>query len=208
MKKSTKKFLSQHILISDKEWNKLVKNCRYKYLGIDCNSNFCNKNFNDLLLFIGSHCYLADKVIIHNEESWEHNDKKRYINAYKVIRHEIRYYFAQGISSKELSAVRKSQKRVIQEGNTLKIPYKINYIFATIYDIIVAIKKEKISIPSYLIPCIGQIYRTAFYEIPYGAYTTELVTKRNIDMHSLDRQTLDLQLTNKFNDSPFMVEFN
>lgn len=207
MKRSTKKFLHQHILAKDNEWNRLIKNCKYKYLCTDYTFDYCNDNFNNLLLFIGSHCYLADKVIIHNEESWEHNDKKRFINAYKVIRHEIKYYFVQGISSKELSSARKSFKRFIQEGYKIKIPYKINYIFAIIYDIITAIVKENIKIPPNLFSCIGHIYRTAFYDAHYGSYSTELITRRNINMHSPDRQVLDLQLANKFNDLPFIVKF-
>ncbi len=208
MKKSTKKFLPQHILVTDKEWNKLIRNCNYPYLGIDYNSNYCNENFNNLLLFIGSHCYLADKVIIHQVESWEHNDKKRFINAYKVIRHEVKYYFEQGISSKELSSIRKSFKRFLQEGYLIKITYKINYIFATVYDIITAIKKENIKIPSNLFSWIDQIYRTAFYETHYGAYLTEYVTRQNINRHSPDRQKLDLQLYNKFNEPAFILNFN
>lgn len=208
MKNSTRNFLTTHIIQPDQDWNNSISKCHQKYLGVDCEKVFNNINFDELLLFIGSHCYLADKTILHSTESWIDDPNKRYSNAYKVIRHEIKYYITQGISKKELTAIRKSYTRLFDNSEYIKIPYKVQYIFAVVYDILYQFSSEKIFLPSSIAKFKGQLYRTVFYEIPYCAYKAELRIKQNINQHPANRNYLDIQLATKFAEYPFVSKIN
>lgn len=204
MKRSTKNYIKNHVMQPDKEWNKKLSECYEKYLGVDSDCAFINLNFNEVLSFIGSHCYLADRTIVHKEESWTDDENKRFANAYKVIRHEIKYYILNGISKKELQSIRKSYVRILDKSDYIKIPYKVQYIFATVYDILNELSANNILLPNSINIYKGHIYRTIFYESPFNKYKSELIIKKNISKHSKIRYDLDMQLESKFNEVPFI----
>ncbi len=139
MMRYKQKFLRTNFTVPDKEWKNLLSDCKSKYLSVE-SASFTNSNLDELLKFIGKHCYMTNQIVIHNNPI-NVDERTQLSNAYKVIKHQIRAYSLK-ISSRELSSLRKSYiplSRIFDRGSMVKIPYKMIIIFYAICDIVKAI---------------------------------------------------------------------
>lgn len=198
------KFLHKNFGDPDGEWKKLLSVCKSKYLSIESVS-FINSNLDELLKFIGKHCYMTNQIVIATCPI--NNDARTQLsNAYKVIRHQIRAYSLK-ISSRELSSLRKSYiplSRIFVRENVVKIPYKILMIFYAIYDIIMAIEKN--SLLTHPKDKHQQTtYREALCKMQYERYCLLYELKHNEWQNSdAPAYKLDLTLYTHFNKKPLI----
>lgn len=198
-----KKFLQNHIIEPSNEWNSWMSKTIPHYLTIQLEDEWKNQDFEGLLKFIGGHCNIEDRLVIHTEKCWEGNEAKLYSNAYKAIQYEIRYYCPRWLCSNEIRALRFSKKHFCR--NFIRIPYKAHYLFATIYDIVTAIRNAGIPVPHELQHCCNQIYRVfydviGFYQIVRGR---DNGWEREASAHASLNYGLEAKLTNE----PFNLLF-
>ena len=213
MKKQSRNFLPNHILNKDADliqWNKYLEQDIFnKYLSIGY-QEFVNINFNSILQFIGKHCYVKNKVCFRILKNEELSDIEKYKNAYKVIKYEVRYYYKNGISGKEIKAIRNNFTKLIGKEAVLKIPYKVHYIFATVYDLLDAIKIEGIEIPAELVHFCNLQYSKLFYCDQILAYQTccEIHQAEWETDYSEAKLRLSVGLQDKLEGTPFNKLFN
>jgi hypothetical protein len=131
-----------------------------KYINIPIEKEYLNDNFYKLLQYI--------------DRNVEGKSEHPLGNAYFRIRKEANKLLGVGkgtpryvrTSKREIRSIRQSFKSILQ-GDTIKIPYKISYIFKAIILILDDIEEE---IPNELHSCIGLMYSVAFYSQHISVY--------------------------------------
>lgn len=130
-----------------------------KYIRIKIDTPYVNENFKELLEYI-------DKNFRPRHE--ENSNKNPYGYAYKEIRDRTNRRLGNPFgwvktSKKEIRSILESFKspKFVGETNKIKITYKINYIFATIIDIVEEIDEP---LPLELKKFIGDLYGNIFYD--------------------------------------------
>lgn len=121
----------------------------------------------------------AEKIGIHLRKIYSYIDENvnmgrrfKYGNAYKAIRERAKRISGRQdvrFSKKEVAALINYKTKRFGHDEYVKIPYKVDYIFRAIFEIVDELKQD-CPFPAEIEICVGKIRRECFYDIQSHMY--------------------------------------